>query len=159
MNWAHVHLLFNHVPLVATALGILLLAWSAAARSEELRKGAYGLFVVGALLTLPTYFSGGPAEGVVKGLPGVTEAVIDPHEEAATVAAVVIGFLGVMALAALVLAHGRPPVPAAFAAAVAILAVAAVVLMARAANLGGQIRHQEIRALPEPAAGSSGTTP
>jgi hypothetical protein len=39
-----------------------------------------GGFVLTALLALPVYFTGEPAEKVVERLPGVTEPLIEEHE-------------------------------------------------------------------------------
>ncbi|MCI0564610.1 MAG: hypothetical protein MN733_39585, partial [Nitrososphaera sp.] len=69
MNLAHVHLLLNHFPVIGTVFGFLFLAYAMAKKSEELKKVSLGIFVLIALIALPVYFTGEPAEEVVKHLP------------------------------------------------------------------------------------------
>jgi hypothetical protein len=52
-----------------------------------------------ALLALPAYFTGEPAEEAVERAVGVTEQVIDAHEAAALVSLVGVELLGVIASA------------------------------------------------------------
>src|SRR5688500_14191615 len=98
MNLTHVHLMLNHVPVLATAFGLGLLVLAAWRRSDEVKKVALGLFVVGALLAVPVYLTGEPAEDAVEQLPGVSKAIIEQHEDAAAVAFTAIAVLGVAAL-------------------------------------------------------------
>src|SRR5881628_1094402 len=107
MNWAYVHLILNHFPVIGTVLGLLLFLWAMARRSEELKGGACGLFVLAGLLALPTYWTGEPAEDRVKGLPGVAQALVEEHEDAATFAVIASAVLGALALSGLVLARRR----------------------------------------------------
>jgi hypothetical protein len=83
MNWAHVHLMLSHLPVVGTIFGLLLLLLAQLRKSEELKRVSLGIFVLTALLALPVYFTGEPAEKVVEHLPGVTEPLIEEHENAA----------------------------------------------------------------------------
>jgi uncharacterized membrane protein len=151
MNPAHVHLVFNHFPVVTTALGLLLLLWARMRDSGELKRAALGVFVLGALLAVPAYFSGEPAEERVENLPGVSKPLIEEHEEAAETAAVTIAVLGLLAAAALCLDVRRQRVPGALGVALVVVAIATAVLMARAAHLGGRIHHPEIREQAAPA--------
>jgi uncharacterized membrane protein len=146
MNWAYVHLVLNHFPVVGTVLGLLLLLWALARRSEELKGGACGLFVLAGLLALPTYWTGEPAEDRVKGLPGVAQALIEEHEEAAMFAVIASAVLGAMALTALALARLRGRIPRSLTGAILVLAVLTTAIMVRTASLGGRIHHEEIRA-------------
>jgi hypothetical protein len=87
--------------------------------------------------------TGEPAEEAVEHLAGVTERAIHVHEEAAELAAVATYVGGAIALAALMFFRRRglgPPL----ATLALVVALAAFGLMARTANLGGQIRHPEI---------------
>jgi uncharacterized membrane protein len=144
MNGAHLHLLLNHFPIIVTLVGFLVLLWSVARGSEEVKKTALGLLVLGAVLTLPTYLTGEPAEDLVVGLPGVSKTDIERHQEAAGIAAGSLAAVGVAALAGLA-AGRRGRVPPALVAVITFLALVAIGLVARAANLGGEIRHSEIR--------------
>lgn len=145
MNWAHVHLFLNHFPVVTAVLGLPLFLVALLRGSDALRKVALGAFVAAAALAVPAYFTGEPAEERIDDLYGVSEVDIERHEESAEIAAIVVGLQGAVALAALVLMKRRPGLPAPIATTLLVLSVAGAVLMARTANLGGMIRHPEIR--------------
>lgn len=145
MNPAHIHLLLNHIPVIGIGIGFVLLIIAAARRSPELAKVCFGLFVVMALVAIPTYLSGEPAEEIVRNLPGVSESIIEEHEEAALPALVAIELLGVVALVGLVLSRRSDTIPKWPVAVSLIVAVVAGALMVRTANLGGHVRHTEVR--------------
>lgn len=164
MSPVHVHLALVHFPVVGLALVTLLLGWGLVRGSEPARRIALAGLVLVALLALPAYLTGESAEEAVERLPGVSEAVLDRHEDAARPAFVAAQVLGALALVgALAYARRRPATW--FVAALFVIALVSTGLMARAANLGGQIRHTEIRtaaAAPAPApegrgAGSHGS--
>ena len=144
MNSAHLHLMLNHVPVIGTLFGLGLLGWSLLRKSEELKKTSLGLIIIIALFAIPVYLTGEPAEEIVENLPGVDEASIERHEEAALVAFVGILIVGAAALFGLVAFRRGKPVPSWFSIMVMVLSVTAFVLMARTANLGGLSRHPEM---------------
>lgn len=145
MNWAHVHLMLNHIPVLGATFGLALLAWALLRRNEALERVALGTFAVVALAAIPVYLTGGPAEGVVERLAGTAEPAIEAHEAAALVAVIAIGALGVFALTTLWLFRNRA-LPRPLAGAALVFALATAGWMAQTANLGGRIRHAELRA-------------
>jgi hypothetical protein len=98
---AHVHLLLNHIPIIVTALGLLVLVIAMTKRRDDLARVSFWLFVGSAFSALPTYLTGDSAEHAVEDMPGVTEALIHAHEDAAVWGAIIVGILGVFALWAL----------------------------------------------------------
>jgi uncharacterized membrane protein len=144
-NPAHLHLMLNHVPVLGTAFGLALIGWAFMRRSEELKKVSLGVFIVVALLAIPAYLTGEPAEELVKNLPGVSKASIEQHEEAAQAAFAGVLIVGIAALGGLIFFRHGKPVPNWLAAIVVVLSLIVIALMARTANLGGLIRHTEIR--------------
>ena len=146
MNWAHIHLSLNHLPVVGTIFGVLLLLLALVRKSEELKRVSLGVFVFTALLALPVYFTGEPAEKVVEHLPGVAEPLIERHEDAALFALLMAGGAGVVALAGLILFRRAEKLPGWIVAATLVLSIATSGLMGWTANRGGRIRHTEIRA-------------
>ena len=62
MNQVHLHLLMNHLPILGVPFGLLLLCAGMLRQSDELKKAALLTFVVAALLAVPVYFTGEPAE-------------------------------------------------------------------------------------------------
>lgn len=145
MDATHFHLVVNHVPILGTVFALLLGLAGAALRKPDLVRAALVGFVIAGAASLAATKSGEEAEHVVEGLPGVTEQAIHAHEEAAEVANYGAIALGVGALVALAFAWSAP-LPVWATAAVLVLALGVSGLMVRAGNLGGEIRHTEIRA-------------
>ena len=147
MDGAHVHLLLNHIPVLGTLFCVLLLAFALLRKSGEVLRVALLGTVLVALVTFPAYLSGESAEDAVKrlGSPDISTIMLDEHEDAALPAMLTVEGTGVLALLALVLGRGgRRPGWLPW----AVLAAGGLgfALVARAANLGGQIHHPEIRA-------------
>ena len=145
MNLAHLHLLLNHVPTIGFGFGIGLLAASLVRHSEDLKRASYVVFFGVALVAIPAYLSGNAAEFILKAERELPEDVVTAHQNAAMLALIpmeIAGLIGWLALRRIRRWH-QP--------AVLLLSIAAFLLMARAANIGGQIRHPEILAAGSPA--------
>lgn len=152
MNPTHLHLMLNHVPVLGTVFGLGLLAFAFWRRSDELKKTALGLFVLVALLAVPVYLTGEPAEHAIDRLPGVSKPVIERHEEAAGIAFTGLVVLGVAALLGLLVFRRARIVPPWFGWVILCASVVVGGLMIWTANIGGQVRHTEIRpGFPPPA--------
>ncbi len=146
MDSAHVHLLLNHLPVIGTLIGLLLLMVAMLRGGEELKKVSLAVFVASAALAIPTYLTGESAEELVEDLAGVSESIIKRHEDAALIALIGVELLGLVALGALALFHRSGRAARMLTNTALALAVVTAGLMARTANIGGQIRHTEIRA-------------
>ena len=145
MTFAHLHLLLNHVPVIGVVLGAVLFGAALVRRDSTLVKTTLSLFVALAVVSLVVYLTGGQAEELVENLPGVSESIIETHEDAALVASIAMGILGTASLGALLVFRKRA-LPGWLTAASFAGALAVAGLMGWTANLGGQIRHTEIRA-------------
>lgn len=142
----HLHLLLNHLPIIVSAIGLVLLAIGTARGNDTLVRTALAFLVAAAVTALPTYLTGEPAAQAVERLPGVVESLIKEHEEVALIASVVVGALGLYSLWAL-WSHRRSVVlPRAVARIALVGALGGSGLMAWTGLLGGQIRHTEVRA-------------
>ena len=145
MNGAHLHLVLNHFPVILAPTGLVVLALGLFRRNAEFVKVGLGVIFVAALFTVPTYFSGEGAADKVGDLPGVNMDDIEHHAAVASQAFVVIGLAGIAALAALVLGmRGKRP-PSWLVVTTLGLSLAASAWLGVTANLGGLIRHPEIR--------------
>jgi hypothetical protein len=164
LNLTHLHLLLNHVPTVGFAIGLFLFLWSVIAKSGEMKRASLIIFVGVALLAIPTYVSGNSAAETIcvgpSGPPGVTTkapcadstvslGLIQTHEGAALIAFVVIQITGAFAWLGLWQVRRMGRMAGWNVAMVLILSLAAMSLVARAANIGGEIRHAEIRSQVE----------
>jgi hypothetical protein len=145
MNWAYAHLLINHVPVLGTVFGVLLLAAGLWRRKSDLVVASLVTFLVCGLGAAAAVWTGERAEDLAEDLPGVTEEVVHEHEEAGEQARWASLLLGAAALAALLYRRRAQGGPRWLDALVLLLALVAAGLMARAADLGGQIRHTEVR--------------
>lgn len=145
MTASYVHLLLNHVPVLGTIFGLLLLSLAVLRESEELKRLSLLVFVLIGLSVAPVYMSGERAEEVVEDLPGVLESVIEEHEDSATVSAVGAGLLGVASLWGLWSCRRERNLPRWLVTTALVLSIVAAGLMSRTAQLGGQIVHQEVR--------------
>jgi hypothetical protein len=146
MSWAHIHLALTHVPVIGLLIVLLLLVVARLRRSAELKRVSYGLLVLLAAATLVVYLTGEPAEELVENLPGFSEALVERHEEVALIATIGMGVLGLVALVGLIRFRAPRIAPAWYDRGLLLLALLMGGVMAWTANLGGQIRHSEIRA-------------
>ena len=146
MDAAHIHLLLNHIPILGTLFGLLLLLYGMLKRSYEIEKASFGVFVITALITIPVFLTGGGAAGIVHNLPGVSTEIIGRHASAATMTIIAIEILGVAALLALWLSRKSQPVAGWMLILVLVLAIIGTGLSFWTGGLGGQVRHTEIRA-------------
>ena len=145
MNWAHLHLALNHVPVIGLPIVLLLLGWGIVKRSAELMKASFGLIILLAVVTVIVQVTGEPAEELVEGLPGVVESMVEAHEESALLGTIGVVVVGVIALFGLWRLGTGKILPQWYASAVLFAGVLVAGLMVWIANLGGQIRHSEIR--------------
>jgi uncharacterized membrane protein len=137
----HLHLLLNHVPVIGLIGALLFLLIGYLMKNDVVIRVALAFVVGVALVTIPAFVTGEPAEEVVEALVP-TEAAIEAHEEAALPALILIEVAGSLALLALFLRASTRQ--RGFVLGVLILGVFGFLLAARTANLGGKIRHSEI---------------
>ena len=148
MDATHLHLILNHIPVLGLIGGFVILAWGTFRSYADIQKTGLTILVVTAFAAIPVYLTGEPAEEVVEHLPGVSEQIIELHEDSALsslVLAIVTGTIALVALFARRFASAK--IAAAGVYITLILSLVAGAAMAYTANLGGQIRHTEIRQL------------
>ena len=146
MNPAHVHLMVNHLPVIGMLFAACLLVYARfVSRSQESIKIALlGVFLIG-LTGLPAYFSGEAAEEMMEHQAGISEALIESHEDLAKTAFIltqisaVIGFLG------LIIQKKNPKTMLIVNIALVITGVS-IGALGLTAQSGGLINHPEIRA-------------
>ena len=177
MDLAHLHLMMNHVPVMGVVFGFLVALIGGIARSRIAVRVGLIMLVAAGLIAVPVYLTGDSAEELVEHLPGVSEGIIDQHQSAATLSLAFAGISGALALLTLLFslslkpkANGSasalvrvrsltPKVPGMLFVATMLVTLLGAASMIRTANLGGQIRHTEIRSrtVVAPAAETKGT--
>jgi uncharacterized membrane protein len=145
----HVHLLLNHFPTIGFIIGLGLFVVALIAKSNDLKQAGMVIFVGISLLTIPTYVTGNAAAMAIEDTPGVSKRLIEMHEGAAFIALMLMVVTGGIAWLGLWQYRRLRFVPQWTT--VAVLAMAAITLMvvSRAANIGGEILHPEIRVTAE----------
>jgi uncharacterized membrane protein len=144
MNSVQMHLALTHVPVVLSLAGLAMLVVSFFIKNNTLTKTSYFLLLIAGVAAIPVFLTGEGTEEAIEKLPGVSESVIERHEEVAKLAMIAIAVAGVIALSALLSDRWRG-IARVLKFAVLLLAISGGWLMAQTAHLGGQIRHTEIR--------------
>ena len=153
LSTTHVHLVLNHVPTVAYIIALGLLVSALIARSDHLNQASLVLFAGIALVTIPVYVTGrAAAQAICVGEadqpcadPAISRPLIELHEGAAAVSLLMIVATGGLAWLGLWQFRRRQRLARWNAMAIVTLAVVTLALVSRAANIGGEIRHPEIR--------------
>jgi uncharacterized membrane protein len=145
MNNAHWHLLLNHVPVLGVWFA---LAWMLAAlilRNAVMVRSSWVALIVCALAAIPVYLTGEPAEEIVEGLPGVSKAILEQHEDIGKIAFIGMEVLGALALGALAVSWRNEKWLRPLAVTLVLLTTLCGAVLGYTAYLGGQVRHSEIR--------------
>src|ERR1700680_4257469 len=108
MNFVQLHLFLNHFPIIGTLVGLGLFLISLVGKNEDLRRASLIIFSAMALVAIPTFFSGTGAQGAIKKLPGVSEALIERHQGAAMLALMFMEITGAVSLIVLWKSQGTP---------------------------------------------------
>jgi len=148
MNWAHLHLAVNHIPVLGTLLVFVLLCAAMLRQSDELKKVCLWAFVVLTVVAVAIKYSGDFAYEAVAKSEWIEKSIVSAHEEAADQATTAMFVVGLVAAAGLFLMRKVRSVPRWLMGTLFVTAFATFLLMARAANFGGRIRHTEIRPRP-----------
>lgn len=155
MNPAQLHLALTHLPVVGALLAAATLSIGAVTRSPATRRAGLALLLFAGVSAIPTHLTGEGAEEIVEERPGVSEAIIERHEDAAGYALALVLLGGAVAAGSLLAARlGREQAARALFAGAVALALVDTVVLGWVAHLGGEIRHDEIRV----AAVGAGTT-
>ena len=147
MNAAHIHLLFNHFPIIGSIFSSLVLAFGIIRKNEIIIKTGLFLFILTGLLAIPAFLSGQGAEEILESIGQKNESFIEVHEELAEKAfwfCEVAGAISALALWSL----WRKKKSAYSLASIALLSgIINIYLFTKTGNTGGQIRHTEIRSI------------
>ena len=145
MSVVHLHLLLNHLPVVGTLFLLALFGIAFLRRDAMLTRLALWTGVTLAAIAVVVFLTGEPAEEAVEGMAGVSEAALERHEDVAKLAMIAMGASGVLAALVLALARGRATISRTVAGGGFAISLLLAAIMGFTANLGGQIRHSEIR--------------
>ena len=141
----HLHLMLNHVPVLGTLAAALALAWGLLRRSSEVIRLGLAAAILVALLSIPAYLTGDPAEDRLRELDrSVDRQLIHDHEEKAEVGFIAVLVTGAIAIGALWMGR-KGEATRVLPGLVCAGLLVSFGLFAVAALVGGQIRHPELR--------------
>lgn len=140
----HWHLVLNHFPSVGTLVAVCLLAGARYTGSRDLTRASLLLFVVLALLAIPTFITGGAANEAIRGALEISESAVVAHLDAALLSLAAMLVTGWLAWLALWRNRRRPALDGWAPLAVLAWGAMSVLLMLWTARLGGEINHPEI---------------
>jgi hypothetical protein len=145
INWAHVHLMINHFPVVGIFFVQAVLLCGLVRKKNDFTVFSFALFIALALIAGVVFWTGDGAEDVAKKLPEVSERLIANHEDAADVSLTLLSILGSCGIAGLFFNRRNGAIPKWLVIVVLIVSLAADVSVGITAYRGGLIRHTEIR--------------
>ncbi len=145
MNWAYLHLVFNHFPIIGVIIGTTLLATGMIFKNQGVKISGLGTIVFASLMAIIAYLTGDPAGEVMRGLPDIAKSLISRHENIATIGMYLMATAGLLAASSLYSIWKKDKsirllilITLAF----SLISACAMVYIGRT---GGQIRHAEFR--------------
>ncbi len=111
-----------------------------------MKRAGLGIFLIIALISIPVYMTGKAAQRAIKDQPGISDVLMETHQDAALLALAFMEVTGVMAWLGLWQFRRMSRATNGNLIAVLVLSLITFGLMARAANIGSEIRHPEISA-------------
>jgi hypothetical protein len=145
MNFAHLHIVLNHIPSIGTVVGVALFIASLLRKSDALKKLSLEILVVMALVALPTYMSGNAAQQVLRNRPEIPKALIEEHQNSAMVTLILMTITGTLAWFGLWQFRRFSHSGSGNTSAILIFSILTAAFILRTANMGGDISHPEIR--------------
>jgi len=145
MDASHIHLLLNHFPIVGTLIASGILLWGIYQKNHAIKMLATALLVVMALIAIPVYLTGEPAEEKIEHLSDFVESTVELHEDAALVALIIMELTGAVAVGVFIIGIRRGVGSNTGFLMVTGLSLVTCIAMARVGYLGGPIRHTELR--------------
>ena len=145
MTATQIHLALNHLPLLGSLIGFIIISFGLYQKNKSLIMTSLIILVIAGFSALPVDKSGENAEHVVEEYPGVSHDQIHEHEEMAESAmpvSLIMGLLAAFAIFFQVKSHPRARIATIT---VAALALCNFILMAQVAQEGGKIRRPDLR--------------
>jgi hypothetical protein len=145
MNQASVHLLLNHVPIIGTVIGMLVMIAGFIFKNVYVKRTALGIFILASLAAIPVFLTGEGAEDAVEKLPGVSKSIAENHEDLALIFIWILGGIGVLSIISFATDLMNLQFGKYLYIIILIISVGAVGMAKQVGTTGGEIRHTEIR--------------
>jgi uncharacterized membrane protein len=138
---AYLHLLSNHVPILGSLFGILLLVVALLYPNLKTTLSAYIILLLSGLGGLVAYFTGEPAEESIEHVKGISHKVIHIHEEMAENSLFFVFLLTAAAIIGLWAERQKWESAKKIELFTLVVGIVAFILFAFTGYLGGHIRH------------------
>src|SRR5690242_2502021 len=144
LNAAHLHIAINHLPVVGFMAALVLSIFAFFTKDRMLDLTAWGFTVGCALTAVASYLTGAPAEDMIAGTPGVSDAYLLAHERWGQWTYYAGMAIGALALVGWFLAKRKEDSDRKALVLLIVMLLAANFMGALTASLGGDVRHPEI---------------
>ena len=146
MNTAHWHLALNHVPIIGTVIGTFILTAGLVLKNNaSVKRTGLSVLILSALFAIPVYLTGEGAEELVEKMPGVTDNIIEAHEDFGEVFLIFLEILGLLSLITFITDWTKKRISSPLYIVVLVTAFGLSIFGKKVGSSGGEIRHTEIR--------------
>jgi len=145
MNWAYLHVVINHFPIVGVIIGTILLATGMIFKSQGVKISGLGTIVFASLMAIVAYMSGDPASDAIKSIAGIGATLISRHENIATVGMYLMAPTGLLAASSLYSIWKMDKSIRLLIIITLVFSLISSATMFYIGRTGGQIRHTELR--------------
>lgn len=145
MNYAHLHLLVNHFPIVGTIIGSLVLSVGILLGKQEVKLTALGIFIFSAIFSFFALYTGEGAEEIVEKISGIDKKLIHEHKEYAEIFFNITIVVAIVALISFVTEIKKISWSKYLVILCLLIAIASSIAAKFVGTSGGEIRHTEIR--------------
>jgi uncharacterized membrane protein len=97
MDWAHIHILLNHFPIILEIVGAAVALVAILRPSRGAWMYAAASLTLAGLTVIPTFFTGEPAEKALNRPWYIARGSIHTHEESALISALLVGLVALVA--------------------------------------------------------------
>jgi uncharacterized membrane protein len=144
MNYAHIHLFLNHIPVVGIPIALMFTIFALIKSNKSLQRFSQFVLLGLAICVLPVYLTGEPAEEVVENLQGISSQLIEDHEEAATLSLILTLMIGGIAVVGLWFGNDEKKARL-ISLLIILISFLSILALGYTAFLGGKIRHTEFQ--------------
>src|SRR5262249_30787011 len=95
--WSHAHIILNHFPTGGFVFALVVYIAALVMNNVVMKRASLVLFVICAILGVPTYVTGAASMWALTGVPGISRAVINAHRDMALLTVFGLAFTGVTA--------------------------------------------------------------
>ncbi len=144
MNASHFHLIFVYIPVIGLFITAIVNLYALIKKESSIQKLTLWMYIMLGAFVLLAQITGDGAKEIVKTYPGVSEDVIETHENTALFFTVGLLLTCGMAVIGLFKSHTKEYLLKKFNIYLWIMALAILILAAMTASTGSKIRHVEI---------------